>query len=256
MDFEKLKTQINETQKTINREIDPSSPTKSGLEMAKNQAINALQQLRTLEKTMLKNYSHLYLVVGAKDRLLKVFESEGCIVVDHLFLARKVANQFWPQFRPGTSLNSFIIQQINKYMDDLSSNIGLNNAMRPHLIMEAIFGNAVQNEEELTLILEAMFEKQLTNLPVDKEAHILQALMACEELMKNYAEVDKFRGDVTFVVSVPSLSNEVVSAYKNLLSENIFTATFKSGLDLNNEKKVLEAVRIVLKKKENGQEMF
>jgi hypothetical protein len=122
--------------------------------------------------------------------------------------------------------------------------------------MEAIFGNAVQNEEELTLILEAMFEKQLTNLPVDKEAHILQALMACEELMKNYAEVDKFRGDVTFVVSVPSLSNEVVSAYKNLLSENIFTATFKSGLDLNNEKKVLEAVRIVLKKKENGQEMF
>ncbi len=254
MDFEKLKTQINETQKTINKEIDPSSPSKGGLEMAKNQAINTLQQLRVLEKTMIKNYSHLYLVVGAKEKLLKVFESEGCIVIDHLFLARKVANQFWPQFRPGTSLNSFLVQQINKYMDDLASNIGLNNAMRPHLIMDMTFGNAVQNEEELALTLEAMFEKQLTNLSVDKEGQILQALMACEELMKNYSEIDKLRGDVTFVVSVPSLSTEILDAYKNLLSSNIYTATFKSGLDLNNEKKVLETVKTVLRKNKENKE--
>ncbi len=75
-----------------------------------------------------------------------------------------------------------------------------------------------------------------------------------EELMKNYSEIDKLRGDVTFVVSVPSLSTEILDAYKNLLSSNIYTATFKSGLDLNNEKKVLETVKTVLRKNKENKE--
>ncbi len=69
--------------------------------------------------------------------------------------------------------------------------------------------------------------------------------------MNKYSSVDRVGKDINFVVSVPSLSDNVVDAYKNLLSTNIYTAMFKSKLDLSDEKKVLETVKSVLKKRED-----
>lgn len=251
MDFQKLKTQIQETEKLIEREIDTSSPSRSGLEMQRNQALTALGQLKVMEKNALKNYSNLYLLVGAKEQLLSAFESQGCIVVDHLSLAKTVAVKFWPQFQPGMSLNSFIVDQINQYMDTLAQHLGLDTFIRPKLQMDALYMNAIQNEDELSQLLELMFESQLKNQLSDVEGHVLQAIFATNELMKQYGTFDKVSQNVNFVVSVPSVCDDVIDAYKNLLSSNIFTATFKSKLDLSDEKKVLETVKSVLKKKEN-----
>ena len=251
MDFQKIKNQMQEFQRILSKDIPDGERSKAGLEMQKNQASNQLDQLKVLEKSMIKNYSNLYLIVGAKDKLLKVFESQNCFVIDHLFLAREVATQFWPQFRPGMSLNSFMVEQMNQFMDTMCQKLGLDVFIRPRMKMEIKCQSALQTEEELALLLESMFEEQLKNEVTDVEGHVLQALFAVNQLMNKYAEVDKVSKSVNFVVSVPALSDDVIDDYKNLLSQNIYTATFKNQLDLSDDKKVLETVKSVLKKKED-----
>jgi hypothetical protein len=257
MDFQKLKTQILETEKIIKEEIDsgPENKARASLEMRRNQAINSLAKLRDLEKTLLKTHSNLYLVVGAKDELLKAFETEGCVVIDHLWLARTVANHFWPQFKPGMSLNAYLLQQVNDYMDSMCLKIGLDTFIRPKLTMDTKFVDALQTEEEFVNLLERMFEAQLKNQVIDTEGHVLQALMATNELMKKYMSFDKVAGNVNFVVSVPALTDDILDAYKNLLSANVYTAVFKSKIDLTDEKKVSETIKTVLKKKKETKEV-
>lgn len=247
-DFQKLKTQMQEIQKILTRPIEDDNKSRAGLEMQKNQAANNLEQLKILEKSMLKNYSNLYLVVSAEDKLMKAFEEQDCFVGDHMFLAKKVANHFWPQFQPGMGLNSFIVDQINQFMDTICQQIGLNTWIRPRLKMEVKYQNALQSEAELATLLEAMFEDQLKNEVLDTEGHVLQALMSTQELMKKYGTVDKVGRNVNFVVSVPALSDNVIDAYKNLLSANVYTV--KTKLDLTDSKKLQETVKSVLKKKE------
>ncbi len=250
MDFQKIKAQIQEYKKILSKPITDENNSRAGLEMQKNQAINSLEQLKTLEKSMLKNYSNLYLVVGAKDKLLKAFEDQNCFVADHLLLSKKVANHFWPQFKPGMSLNAFILEQINQFMDSFCQKLGLDTLMRPRLLMDQRAQRALQSEDEFVDLLESMFVEQLKNKVTDREGHVLQALATVDQLMKEYSEVDKLNKHVNFIVSVPSLNDDVVDAYKNLLSQNVYTATFKLTFDLSDDKKVVEAVKSVLKRKD------
>jgi hypothetical protein len=257
MDFQKLKAQIIETEKVISQEIDPSpeNKTRAAQEMRKNQAVTSLAKLKDLERSLLRTHSNLYLVVGAQDEVLKTFEKEGCVVADHLLLAKTVANHFWPQFRAGMTLNAYLVQQLNDYMDTICLQIGLDTFIRPKLSMDTKFGDAVQTESELVTLLERMFEVQLKNQVIDAEGHVLQALVASNELMKKYATVDRIAQNVNFVVAVPALSDDVLDAYKNLLSTNIYTAVFKSKSDLTDDKKVTEIVKSVLKKKKETKEV-
>lgn len=257
MDFQKLKTQIIETEKLISQDIDqsPENKTRAAQEMRKNQAVTSLAKLKELERSLLKTHSNLYLVVGAQDEVLKAFEKEGCVVADHFGLAKAVANHFWPQFRAGMSLNAYLVQQINDYMDTLCLQIGLDTFIRPKLSMDMKFADAIQTESELASLLERMFELQLKNQTIDSEGHVLQALMATSDLMKKYAGFDKVAQNVNFVVAVPALTDDILDAYKNLLSTNVYTAVFKSKLDLTDDKKVTETVKSVLKKKKETKEV-
>jgi hypothetical protein len=249
MDFQKLKNQIKETQKLIETEIDMSSPSRAALEIRKNQAVRNFEELKKLEKNMLHMHSNLYLVTGATEQIAAAFEKQGCLVGDHNHLAKKVANRFWPQFNSGMSLNSFIVEQINQYMDTLCMDIGLDTALRPRLVMQTAFQNALQTEDQLADTLAQMFETQLKNTATEEEAHVLQALMTATDLVKRYESMDKSGQNVTFVVSVPRHSANLLDAYKGILSANVYTAAFKNDLS-SDDKKVNDTVKSVLKKKE------
>lgn len=249
MDFQKLKNQIKETRKLIDTEIDMASPSRAALEIRKNQAVRTLDELKKLEKSMLHMHSSLYLVAGATEQIIAAFEKQGCLVGDHNHLAKKVAARFWPQFSPGMSLNSFLVDQINQYMDNLCMDIGLDTALRPRLVMQTAFQSSLQTETQLAEILASMFEAQLKNTPVEEEAHVLQALLTATDLAKRYDSMDKSGQNVTFVVSVPRHSPDLLAAYKGILSANVYTAAFKNDLE-SDDKKVNDTVKAVLKKKE------
>ncbi len=249
MDFQKLKKQIQDTRKLIETPIDGENAARASFEIRKNQAVTSLKELKILEKNMLHMHSNLYLVVGASEQVVSAFEKQGCLAVGHDFLAKKVAQRFWAQFTPGMTLNSFIVDQINQYMDHLSMEIGLDTYVRPRLVMQAAFQVAYQNEVEFAKGLESMFEAQLKNTASEEEAHVLQALISTADLMKRYDSMDRVAGNVNFIVSVPKLSPDLLQAYKGLLSTNVYTATFKTDLELD-EKKITDTVKAVLKKKE------
>lgn len=248
MDLQKIKKQINFNEQLVKRE-PIVGPAQASFEMQRNQAIRNLEELNRLETEAIRTNSDLFLVVGAKDKIMKAFEKEGCLVGDHMFLAKTVASRFWPQFRVGSQMNAHIIDQANGFMDEICGSLGLNNFVRPKLSMEAQFQVALQSEEELALLFERMFQKQLKNQPNDLEGHVLQALVACSELRKKYRELDNITENLYFTVAVNEINDSVVEAYKHLLSQNLHTATFKPKINESSDEKIKDAVKSVLNKK-------
>ncbi len=228
MDFNLIKKRLKENRDLLAQDIDPKNPASSGLQMAHNKAGNEIEQLKKLERSLLGTHANLFLVEGAQLPVLEAFAKKGALVTDHLSLARSVATRFWPQFRQTDTINAFFVNQMNEYMDSICQNLGLDNFRRPTLKMSAKYQRTLSSEEDLVNLLEEMFEQDLKNNEGDPEGHVLQALVSCQDLLSKFDSVDKVSSDVTFVVSVPVLGAAVIDAYKNLLTVNVFTASFKN----------------------------
>ncbi len=247
MDFNLIKKRLKENRDLLAKEIDPKNPASSGLQMARNKAGNEVEQLKKLERSLLGTHANLFLVEGAQPPVLEAFTKKGALVTDHLSLARQVANRFWPQFRQTDTINAFFVNQMNEYMDSICQNLGLDNFRRPTLKMSARYQRTLSSEEELVTLLEEMFEYDLKNNEGDPEGHVLQALVSCQDLLTKFDSVDKVTSDVTFVVSVPTLGAAVIDAYKNLLTVNVFTASFNNKTSNKTPEELAKTVDKLLK---------
>jgi hypothetical protein len=224
MSLEKIKQKILETKAIAERTIDENSKEKSGLESAKNQAIQKLEELKGLYREEIKKNTTLHLVY-APNLMFNVGTPANVFVLNHKDLAAKLSTGVVNAIRPNHGLTAYHTTPLNEMLREICKDIGLNVEHLPDMAMQNQFTHAIQGREHLVDTIEAMLEYYMKSNEEEVEGHAIQAVYTANNYL-NFVEASPVSSDLHLFVFATSLSRDIKASYGRFLTNNIKSISF------------------------------
>ena len=242
-----VRSKIDHCNAILEEDLGDLIEARPAKEMAKNQARVQLADLYAMEANLVKEFSKLYLA-KAPASLLPELQANGVIAADHLSVARRLADRFWAQLKPGVAVTAFIVAQMNEYLDDVCGENLIDNYTRPRLYLTQSNMVILSDKEHFVTVIERILEENLKSNDNEIKGHQVQAVVNTNALLKQYRALPVVDDIVSFVVLVPEYDNDMVNAYKRFLSNNIFTVDIDSSSSVSVLDQVLASTGNVQKK--------
>jgi len=224
MSLESIKKQIVETKMVAEREVPELSRSKAGLESAKNQAVQKLEELKNLYRDEIRKNTTLYLVYGP-NVVFNVVTPPNVFVLNHKDLAYKLSGGVVNSLRGNVGLSAFHISPLNEMLREVCKDLNLVTEHLPDIGMQQQFTHAIRSREHLVDTIESMLEFYMKSNELEKEGHSIQSVYTSTTYL-NAVENSEASSDLKLFVFVPSLSVEVKAAYGRFLTNNIKTISF------------------------------
>ena len=240
MSLSKVREKIEWNFKIIDEVIEDNIAANVGLQMRKNQAKLSLEELFVLEQSLLKDNSKLFLVQAGPETIEKL-KDNGIFAADHLSLATRLATRIWPSLKVGDTTTGFQASQLNELLDDVCGEIGVDNYVRPRLILSQRHTVVLSSQEDFVIVVERLLEDCLKSLDTEDEGHRVQAIYTNKQLLEQFRKGTS-SDTVNFVVAVPSFSKDLIEAYKTYTSNNIYTVVIDKASDVSELDQILTAV--------------
>ncbi len=228
MSLESIKKQIVETKVVAERTVPEDSRSKAGLESAKNQATQKLEELKILYRDEIRKNTTLYLVYGP-GVVFNVATPSNVFVLNHKDLAYKLSGGVVNSLRGNAGLSAFHITPLNEYLRQICTDLGIDTEHLPDIGMQQQFTAAIYSREHLVDTIEAMLEFYMKSNELEKEGHAIQAVYTMTTYL-NAVENSQANSDLKLFIFVPSMSVEVKASYGRFLTNNIKTISFDNKI--------------------------